>query len=72
MIVLGDDFTRFMDLCVQCRACEAVCPSSVPFGRLMEGARTTLQNQFGLPLVQTTTLEIGPEGALYVLMPMRV
>jgi glycolate oxidase iron-sulfur subunit len=39
---LDEDFTRFMDLCVQCRACEAVCPSSVPFGRLMEGARETL------------------------------
>lgn len=39
---LDDDFTRFMDLCVQCRACEVVCPSSVPFGRLMEGARETL------------------------------
>jgi glycolate oxidase iron-sulfur subunit len=31
-----------MDLCVQCRACEVVCPSSVPFGHLMEGARETL------------------------------
>ena len=39
---LDADFTRFMDLCVQCRACEAVCPSSVPFGHLMEGARETL------------------------------
>ena len=39
---LDGDFTRFMDLCVQCRACEAVCPSSVPFGRLMEGSRETL------------------------------
>jgi len=39
---LDDDFTSFMDLCVQCRACEVVCPSSVPFGRLMEGARETL------------------------------
>jgi glycolate oxidase iron-sulfur subunit len=35
-------FTEFMDLCVQCRACEAVCPSSVPFGHLMEGARQAL------------------------------
>ncbi|MGH9002918.1 MAG: 4Fe-4S dicluster domain-containing protein, partial [Acidimicrobiia bacterium] len=32
-----DDFLRFMDECVQCRACEAVCPSEVPFGHLMEG-----------------------------------
>jgi len=39
---LDDDFESFMDLCVQCRACEVVCPSSVPFGRLMEGARQTL------------------------------
>jgi len=39
---MGEDFTTFMDLCVQCRACEVVCPSSVPFGHLMEGARETL------------------------------
>jgi glycolate oxidase iron-sulfur subunit len=38
-------FTRFMDLCVQCRACEVVCPSAVPFGRLMEGARHALATQ---------------------------
>jgi glycolate oxidase iron-sulfur subunit len=44
---LDDDFTRFMDLCVQCRACEVVCPSSVPFGRLMEGSRETLATDTG-------------------------
>ena len=27
------------ELCLQCRACEAVCPSGVPFGRLMERTR---------------------------------
>src|SRR5437879_3816774 len=37
-----ETFVEFMDLCVQCRACEAVCPSSVPFGHLMEGTRDTL------------------------------
>jgi len=42
---LDEDFTRFMDLCVQCRACEVVCPSSVPFGRLMEGSRETLASE---------------------------
>ena len=35
-------FTEFMDACVQCRGCETACPSSVPFGRLMEGARQAL------------------------------
>jgi len=39
------EFEGFMDLCVQCRGCEAACPSSVPFGRLMEGARHTLAEQ---------------------------
>jgi glycolate oxidase iron-sulfur subunit len=34
-----------MEECVQCRGCEAACPSSVPFGRLMEGARETLREQ---------------------------
>ena len=28
-----------LDQCLQCRNCEAVCPSGVPYGRIMEGAR---------------------------------
>jgi glycolate oxidase iron-sulfur subunit len=35
-------FARLMQTCVQCRACESACPSSVKFGRLMEGARALL------------------------------
>jgi glycolate oxidase iron-sulfur subunit len=35
-------FERYMEECVQCRGCEAACPSSVPFGHLMEGARAAL------------------------------
>src|SRR5262249_37577796 len=41
----GPEFTEFMDLCVQCRGCEAACPSSVPFGRLTEGAGPPLATQ---------------------------
>lgn len=40
-----DSFKSFMDLCVQCRGCETACPSSVPFGRLMEGTRQTLARE---------------------------
>ncbi|HTI32989.1 MAG TPA: heterodisulfide reductase-related iron-sulfur binding cluster [Miltoncostaea sp.] len=32
-------FTQMMDECLACRACEAACPSGVPFGRMIEGAR---------------------------------
>lgn len=35
-------FAAAMEACVQCRACEVACPSSVPFGSLMEGARAAL------------------------------
>jgi glycolate oxidase iron-sulfur subunit len=38
-----DTFARFMDLCLVCRACEDVCPSHVPFGRMMERARTQIE-----------------------------
>jgi glycolate oxidase iron-sulfur subunit len=36
-------FSSFMDACLACRACEDVCPSHVPFGRLMEGARAQVE-----------------------------
>jgi glycolate oxidase iron-sulfur subunit len=32
-----------MDLCLECRACEDVCPSHVPFGRMMERARVQIE-----------------------------
>jgi glycolate oxidase iron-sulfur subunit len=33
---------RSFETCVQCRGCETACPSSVPFGHLMETVRETL------------------------------
>lgn len=38
-----ETFARFMDLCLACRACEDVCPSHVPFGRMMERARVQIE-----------------------------
>ncbi len=35
-------FLRAMDECVQCRGCEAACPSGVQFGHLMEDTRAAL------------------------------
>ena len=39
---IDGEFVSAMDACVQCRGCEAACPSSVPFGELMEGARAAI------------------------------
>lgn len=39
LVPIDGRFGDVMDLCLQCRACETACPSLVPFGRMMEGAR---------------------------------
>ncbi len=33
-----------LDRCLGCRACESVCPSAVPYGRLIDGAREVLRD----------------------------
>ena len=33
------------EMCLQCRACEAVCPSGVPYGRIMEYTRAQVLDQ---------------------------
>jgi glycolate oxidase iron-sulfur subunit len=44
-ISVDADFEEVMTFCLNCRACEAVCPSLVPYGRAMEGARAELAAQ---------------------------
>jgi glycolate oxidase iron-sulfur subunit len=40
-------FEAAMNECVQCRGCEAACPSSVQFGHLMEETRAALHDRAG-------------------------
>ncbi len=44
---MDEEFRTYMDRCLVCRACEDVCPSHVPFGRLMEGARAQVEPSRG-------------------------
>ena len=36
---------RHWDLCIQCRACEVVCPSGVPYGRLIEATMAQVERK---------------------------
>lgn len=40
---LEDASVRHLDLCLGCRACEAVCPSGVPYGDLLEHTREHIE-----------------------------
>jgi glycolate oxidase iron-sulfur subunit len=38
-LAVTEAYTRHLDLCLGCRACESACPAGVPFGSLLEAAR---------------------------------
>ena len=38
-----EDQVRHIDLCLGCRTCEAVCPSGVPYGRIIEHGRAEVE-----------------------------
>ena len=66
MQALGEETTayspglfRHLDQCLQCGACEAMCPSKVPFGQLMDNARAVLEPQRKRTLLQKATRRAG-------------
>ncbi len=44
------------DLCLQCRACEAVCPSGVPYGRLIETVRGQVETRHKRRSLRSNTI----------------
>ncbi len=42
---ISERIVSHWEMCLQCRACEAVCPSGVPYGRIMEYSRAQVLAQ---------------------------
>jgi glycolate oxidase iron-sulfur subunit len=67
---VDESFRDIMGFCLQCRACEVVCPGLVPFGRAMEGARAEVAAQAPEPGRRIRALMLGRVLASPTLMRM--
>jgi glycolate oxidase iron-sulfur subunit len=47
------ELARHIDLCLGCRTCEAVCPSGVPYGRIIEHGRAEVERLRGIDAKRT-------------------
>ncbi|HVD00168.1 MAG TPA: (Fe-S)-binding protein [Candidatus Dormibacteraeota bacterium] len=49
------DLARHIDLCLGCRTCESVCPSGVPYGRIIEHGRAEVERLRGFDRKRTVS-----------------
>ena len=47
---ISDGFVKHIEMCLECRACESVCPSGVRYGSLIEATRTQIRRHHPSPL----------------------
>lgn len=50
IVEIDDVFEETLSFCLGCRACEPACPSLVPYGRTLEGARAEIAAARGGPV----------------------
>ena len=49
---MNDATIGALDLCLGCRACEAACPSGVPYGRMLEHTRDAIESRHSRPWLE--------------------
>lgn len=61
---ISESIVGHWDMCLQCRACEVVCPSGVPYGRLMEATRANVERVFKRGFKARRARSMGFKGVL--------
>jgi glycolate oxidase iron-sulfur subunit len=46
---ISAEFVKHLDQCLGCLACQTACPSGVPYGHLLEAARTQIERKYDRP-----------------------